>query len=108
MSAKQFLHVTVFKDESICSPQHFGGDCGLQPLRSLLLIVTEFHSNCFIIHLFSLRGQEKRQNRLLELCDKIKFGAKFPSKDIQWCDPLTLQPEQSGGVGSRRGRALTT
>ena len=23
----------------------------------------------------------------------------------QWCNPLTLQPEQSGGVGSRRGRA---
>ena len=23
----------------------------------------------------------------------------------QWCNSLTLQPEQSGGVGSRRGRA---
>ena len=23
----------------------------------------------------------------------------------QWCNPLTLQPEQSGEVGSRRGRA---
>ena len=23
----------------------------------------------------------------------------------QWCKPVTLQPEQSGGVGSRRGRA---
>ena len=23
----------------------------------------------------------------------------------QWCNPLTLQPEQSGGVGSRCGRA---
>ena len=22
-----------------------------------------------------------------------------------WCNPLTLQPEQSGGVGSRRSRA---
>ena len=23
----------------------------------------------------------------------------------QWCNPLTLQPEQSGGVGSKSGRA---
>ena len=23
----------------------------------------------------------------------------------QWCNPLTFKPEQSGGVGSRRGRA---
>ena len=23
----------------------------------------------------------------------------------QWCNPLTLKPEQSGGVGSRRDRA---
>ena len=23
----------------------------------------------------------------------------------QWCNPLTLKPEQSGGVGSRGGRA---
>ena len=23
----------------------------------------------------------------------------------QWCNPLTLKAEQSGGVGSRRGRA---
>ena len=23
----------------------------------------------------------------------------------QWCNPLTLQPERSGGVGSRRDRA---
>ena len=25
----------------------------------------------------------------------------------QWCNPLTLQPEHSGGVGSRPGRAST-
>ena len=24
---------------------------------------------------------------------------------VQWCNPMTLQPEQSGGVGSRRDRA---
>ena len=23
----------------------------------------------------------------------------------QWCNPLTLQPEQSGGVGSKPGKA---
>ena len=25
-----------------------------------------------------------------------------------WCNPLTLKPEQSGGVGSRRGKAAMT
>ena len=24
---------------------------------------------------------------------------------VQWCNPLTLQPEHSDGMGSRRGRA---
>ena len=31
---------------------------------------------------------------------KIKEGVVAP-----WCNPLTLQPEQSGGVGSNPGRA---
>ena len=40
----------------------------------------------------------------------IKEAVVFPLSVFQrvvapWCNPLTLQPEQSGGVGSRPGRA---
>ena len=33
-------------------------------------------------------------------CEKSLEGVVAP-----WCNPLTLQPEQSGGVGSSPGRA---
>ena len=36
----------------------------------------------------------------LELCKEDLEGVV-----AQWCNPLTLQPEQSGGVGSSPGRA---
>ena len=31
-------------------------------------------------------------------------GLKFEGVVVPWCNPLTLQPEQSGGVGSSPGR----
>ena len=33
------------------------------------------------------------------------FIERFEGVVAQWCNPLTLQPEQSGGVGSKPGRA---
>ena len=38
------------------------------------------------------------------MCFKCKKD-KFEGVVAQWCNPLTLKPEQSGGVGSRRDRA---
>ena len=34
-----------------------------------------------------------------------KISLKFEGVVAPWCNPLTLQPEQSGGVGSSPGRA---
>ena len=35
----------------------------------------------------------------------LNNGPQLEGVVAQWCNPLTLQPEQSGGVGSIRGRA---
>ena len=33
------------------------------------------------------------------------FSSNYEGVVAPWCNPLTLQPEQSGGVGSSPGRA---
>ena len=35
----------------------------------------------------------------------LEIKEKTEGVVAQWCNPLTLKPEQSGGVGSRRDRA---
>ena len=36
---------------------------------------------------------------------KVSLEGCFEGVVAPWCNPLTLQPEQSGGVGSSPGRA---
>ena len=37
--------------------------------------------------------------------NSLLIGLLIEGVVAQWCNPLTLEPKQSGGVGSRRDRA---
>ena len=54
------------------------------------------------VHAFKLMADDRPCSPPFSL---LYFTHGFESILVQWCNPLTLQPEQSGGVGSKPGRA---
>ena len=46
----------------------------------------------------------RNQHRLRLVPPKLKIYPIIEGVVAQWCNPLTLKPEQSGGVGSSPGR----